>query len=125
MRVGEGRRVGEIRIGEGRTSVWPSWPAAGDGDAHVSGRGVASKKGGASWRGASGMGAARRGGDDSGGREATTTTKTIWGKTTKCGSGRRRGLYKTQPFVTGRETTRDKRVFRAGSLYRRIFSLYS
>jgi hypothetical protein len=62
-------RVGEMRVGEGRTSARPSSPAAGDGDAHVSGRGVASgkssasKKGGASERSLSPeMGTARRGG---------------------------------------------------------------
>jgi hypothetical protein len=83
MRVGERRRVGEMRVGEGRTSARPSSPAAGDGDARVSMRGVVlgrsgtSEKGGASkrslssGRGASGTGAARRGGDDvDGGREA-------------------------------------------------------
>jgi hypothetical protein len=78
MRVGEGRRVGEMHVGEGRMSARPSSPATGDGDAHVLGRGItsgrsgASKKGGALW-----MGVARTGGgDDDGGREATATT--IW-----------------------------------------------
>jgi hypothetical protein len=79
--VGRGRRVGEeMRVGEGRTSAQPSWPAVGDDDAHVSrrdvssGRSGASERGGASkrglssGRGASGTGAAkteeeRRGGD--------------------------------------------------------------
>jgi hypothetical protein len=83
MRIREGRRVGEMHVGEGRRSARPSSPAAGDGDAHMSGRAVASwrsgrgtwEKGGSSersfssGRGVSGMGAARRGGGgDDGGR---------------------------------------------------------
>jgi hypothetical protein len=74
--------VGEMRVVEGWTSAQPSLPAAGDDDARVPARGIASgrsdasEKGGAlerslsSVRGAWGMGAARRGGgDDDGGRE--------------------------------------------------------
>jgi hypothetical protein len=70
MHVGEGRRVGEMRVSEGWTSARLSSPAVGDGDARVSGRGIASgrsgasKKGSASWRGA----ARRDGGDDDGKR---------------------------------------------------------
>jgi hypothetical protein len=71
LHVGEGCRVGEMCVGEGLTSARPSSPAVGDGDARVSWRSGASEKGGASERSlSSGTGAARRGGgDDDGGRE--------------------------------------------------------
>jgi hypothetical protein len=64
--VGEMRRVGEMCIGEGRTSARPSSPTAGDGDARASGRSSASER-----SLSSGTSAARIGnGDDDGGREA-------------------------------------------------------
>jgi hypothetical protein len=64
-RVREGRRVGEMRVGEGGR------PAGGNGAARVSGKSGAARR----RRWASGTGAARRGGgDDDGGREA------IWGE---------------------------------------------
>jgi hypothetical protein len=124
MRVEEECCVREMRVGEG-----PSSPAAGDGDARVSGRGVASgrssasKKGDTSWRGASGTGTARRGGgDDDGGREATTTTTAIWGKRLSADlvgdetyiepNLLSRVVFPTEtkgtPCVMGRATTRDK-----------------
>jgi hypothetical protein len=62
--------------GEGRTSTQSSWLVAGDRDAPVSGRGVASgrsnvlERGHSSGMGASGTGVTRRGGDDDRGREA-------------------------------------------------------
>jgi hypothetical protein len=111
MHVGEGHRIGEMRVDEGQTSARPSSPAAGHDDARVSGRGVASGRSGASekggtserslssGRGASGRGATRSGGgDDDGGREARCGDL---GKTTKCRSGRQRGLYRTPTFCHG------------------------
>jgi hypothetical protein len=75
--VGEWHRVGEMRVGVGRTSARPSSPAAGDGDARVSersdasGRSGALEKGGASERSlSSGTGVATRGDNDDEGREA-------------------------------------------------------
>jgi hypothetical protein len=67
----EMRHIGEMRVSEGRTLAWLISPAAGDGDARVSGRSGASGRRGASERSlSSGTGAARRGGgDDNGGRE--------------------------------------------------------
>jgi hypothetical protein len=62
MRIGEGRCVGEMRVGEGRTSAGPSSPAAGEGDARVSGRGITPGRSGAQRRAACQRGASHRGG---------------------------------------------------------------
>jgi hypothetical protein len=97
-----------------RTSARPSWLTAGDGNAHVLGK--ASRRGGAALlrgavrrRGASHRGGARR-------AEAAMTTETrgevrFRGEMDKCRSGRRRGLYRTPPFVMGHIANRDKRPF--------------
>jgi hypothetical protein len=53
-------------------------------------------------RGSSGTGAARRDGDnDDDGEESWRRGEAIWGKTAKCRSGRRRGLYRTPTFCHG------------------------
>jgi hypothetical protein len=111
-RGGEGRRVGEMRLSEGRTSARSSTLTAGDSDAHVSRRGVTSGRSGAldrslsSGRGTSGTGATRRGGSDN--DEEKEVRGGDLGETAKCRSGRRRGLYRNPPpFATGCVPNRD------------------